>query len=264
MTDHLAATSPGRHFFEPFFFSVEDAGAGRTVHLVGAKGVEVTPEALYIHGHVSNCLGTVKQHKATVPVRKFCHPPCRINGAGRVGYVIDGHHFGARANQLLGCIEVPFTCGGNGKHADDCTAFFCHHLPGNDVAVVVHHRQQNFIAFRKKFSAPGLGYQVDGISGAAGENDFFGVGRMNKMADLFPSGFKLFGCPVGEVMRAAVDVGVGGGVIFREAPDDGGGFLRGSRVVEIHQRISTHLLIQNGKFVPDGFRCCHSAAVYSL
>ena len=45
-------------------------------------------------------------------------------------------------------------------------------LPRHQIAVVLHFREQNDIAFAKKFSAPGLRDQIDPLGRPAGENDF--------------------------------------------------------------------------------------------
>ena len=57
------------------------------------------------------------------------------------------------------------------------TRFLRQQLPGHDVAVMLHLREQDFVAGFDVLRAPGLGHEVDALGGAASENDFVGAAR---------------------------------------------------------------------------------------
>jgi hypothetical protein len=85
---------------------------------------------------------------------------------------------------------------------------FGEQLPRHDVRVMLQFADDDFIARADVFAAVTLRDEVDGLGGAADENDFLGVRRAEEFADLFAAGLKQFRRARGQRVRGAVDVGV--------------------------------------------------------
>ena len=108
-------------------------------------------------------------------------------------------------------------------------------------------------------SSPGLdalapervGDQVDGLSGVAGEDDLFRARRVEEGADFLARALVGFGRGVGEVVQAAVHIGVFGGIGVLEAVEHRLRLLRRGRVVEIDERLAVNRHGEDGKILAD-------------
>ena len=67
--DHLSPAHVRRHRVQPFFLSIQHAGAGRAVHLVPGKSIEVTIQLLDVNLRMDTPLRTVHQHRNVVMMR---------------------------------------------------------------------------------------------------------------------------------------------------------------------------------------------------
>src|SRR6266498_5403234 len=66
-------------------------------------------------------------------------------------------------------------------------------LPRHKVAVVLHHRQENYVAFPNKFSAPCLRYEINALSRSTGEHDLICPRRTDVFCNAVPRFFVSFG-----------------------------------------------------------------------
>src|SRR6185369_3768863 len=108
------------------------------------------------------------------------------------------------------------------------------------------------------------------LGGVAGKDDLLGARGVQELRYLGPAAFIGFRRGIGEVVQAAMHVGVFALVGFRHAVEHGGRLLRGSGVVEIDQRFAVNLHRQCGKVLPyagdvigailDGRMHCHPRA----
>ncbi len=64
-------------------------------------------------------------------------------------------------------------------------------VPGNDVGVMFHDRQDDFVARLKARGSPGVGYEVDALGRAGGEHDIMFGWRVQKAGDLAAHGLVL-------------------------------------------------------------------------
>ena len=62
-TDHVAAALVRRHGFQQSGLAIENADAGRTVHLVTGENVEVAIQSLYVDVDMRHGLGSIDQHR---------------------------------------------------------------------------------------------------------------------------------------------------------------------------------------------------------
>ena len=67
--DHLSPAHVRRHRVQPFFLSIQHAGAGRAVHLVPGERVEVAVQLLDVNFRVDTPLRTIHEHRNAVMMR---------------------------------------------------------------------------------------------------------------------------------------------------------------------------------------------------
>ena len=146
----------------------------------------------------------------------------------------------SRIQKLLELIEDQFAAPVDRSHAQPRALFFTEDLPRHDIRVMLHARDQNFIARTHLSAAVGLRDEVNRFGGASHENDFFGRRGIQEGLHRAARGFMLPRGKFGEEMHAAVDVGVFVFVIVAEGVDHHLRLLRGSRVVQIHERLAAN------------------------
>ena len=77
-------------------------------------------------------------------------------------------------------------------HAQDGILLVAQHLPGNDVGVMLHGGDQDFVAGLHVLPAVGLRDQVDALRGPAHEDDLPRIGGVQESLDLDPRAFVRF------------------------------------------------------------------------
>jgi hypothetical protein len=127
---------------------------------------------------------------------------------------------------------------------------------------MLHHRQEDAVAFLQIGSPPRVGDQVDRLGGVAHENAFFGGPGVDELRHDVP-GFFVFGSRrLGQLVHTAMNVGVDGAVVLIHRVDDLRRLLRARRAVQKDKGLPTVLLrlVQNRE-IPANLigveRCCH-------
>jgi hypothetical protein len=115
--------------------------------------------------------------------------------------------------------------------------------------MVLHDREHDLIAGLDAFAAEGIGDEVDGFGGVAGEDDFFLAGGVEEGAHLLARILVRLGRGIGEVMQSAMHIGVFGGVGVRDAFQHRAWLLRRGGVVEIDERLAVDLHGEDGKIL---------------
>ena len=82
--------------------------------------------------------------------------PDRIDGAERVGEVNHGDETGTRREQPIEGIEIELAGVSDRHRLDHGPGCLCDKLPGNDVGVMLHRRDQDLVAGPKRASAEGV------------------------------------------------------------------------------------------------------------
>ena len=82
------------------------------------------------------------------------------------------------------------------------------HLPGHDVGVVLHRRDQHRLARLQHAAAVAVGDQVDRLGAVAGEHDLAAVGAFSSRGHRVARGFVGLGGALAHPVQAAMDVGV--------------------------------------------------------
>ena len=101
----------------------------------------------------------------------------------------DGHQFGTRTKKGGEGVEDQFTGVIDGSDTKHGSGLLGQELPGDNVRVVFHRRQKDFIPRVDMGTPIRLGDQVNGLRRSADKNDFLAVGSSDKLTDFFPSAF---------------------------------------------------------------------------
>jgi hypothetical protein len=118
-------------------------------------------------------------------------------------------------------------------------------LPWNNVGMMLKGRDQNFIARLQARAQKTLGYQVDCLGSSTCEYHFLAGAGIDEAAHFFTRTFKLISGTLAERMNTPVNVGVILLVILTDGIDDNLRMLARCCIVQIDQRMSIHLLVQD-------------------
>ena len=118
-------------------------------------------------------------------------------------------------------------------------------MPGHDVGVVFHNRQDDFIARLHAGGRPTVGYKIDRLRCARGKNNMLIRRRIQKPRNGGSGGFILVCCKVRKVVQATVNIGIfmtiGGSYrVYHHLR-----LLRGCAIIKVNQRFAVHLPRQN-------------------
>ena len=83
---------------------------------------------------------------------------------------------------------------------------FAENLPGDDIGVMLHGGDEHLVPGSNLGPPVGLSYEVDGLGGAANEDDLPLRPRIDVAARLHPGVLIGLGRPLAELVDAAVDV----------------------------------------------------------
>src|SRR6185437_9656089 len=151
--------------------------------------------------------------------------------------------------QLFKFFQQEFAAFIDGSNTKLRTLFFAQHLPWNDIGVVLHASNQDFVPASDMFTSICLRDQVDSLSGSAKENDFLCVRCIDERLRRYPRLLVRFRCTLGKSMHPAMNVRIVVAVVALNGVDHCEWLLSCRRVIEINQRLAVHLLMKNGKIL---------------
>src|SRR6185312_99150 len=125
--------------------------------------------------------------------------------------------------------------------------FIAENLPGHDVGVVLHGRDQDLVTAAHVDSPVSLRHQVDSLGSATNKNEFFYIRRIDEAAHRLACTIMLRRRELREKVNAAMNVGIFLFVIARDRVDDRSRLLRCSSVIEVDQFFSTNVACQDRK-----------------
>ena len=163
----------------------------------------------------------------------------------------DRDHLGARREQLLEFVDQEIALVVDRRPFEHRALALAQEVPGHDVGMVLHDREHDLVAGLDALAPERVGDQVDGLGGVAGEDDLFRARRVEEGADFLARALVGFGRGVGEVMQAAVHIGVFGGVGMLEAVEHRLRLLRRGGVVEIDERLAVNRHGEDRKILAD-------------
>ena len=234
--DHLAAAAPWRQGVENFRAAPEHADAGRGVDLVAGKREEIDAERLHVDADVGDGLRGVDQHERPGVFRGAGHFRDRIDGAEGVGNPGEREDFRALVEQGKERVLVQRAVLVAGNHLENRAGALAEHLPRNDVGMVLQRGNEDFIARLDPAGKPeDVGDEIDAIGGAGGEDHLVRSGGIEVGGDRLAGFFKGLGGEAGEMVGAAVDVGIDRLVVVPGRQQHRHRLLGGGRIVQINQ-----------------------------
>ena len=260
LADHFAAAQERLHLLEQLGTAVEHTNARGTEHLVRGEGVEITADGLHVHWQVRRALRTVHEEQCTVSPRLRSDLFNRVDRAERVGYVWHRGDTRPGIEQVLEPVERQRLRVRQLDVANGRALLRRQPLPGDEVRVVFHLREQNLVPLEYIRAPPRVGNEVDRLGCVAGEDDTLGRGRVDELRDLraglFVGGRRFFA----EAVDSPVDVRVVVLVVVDERVDHLPRLLRCRRVVQIDKRLAIHLPLQDREVLPNAMNVqCHAA-----
>ena len=137
----------GRHVREHFAPPVEDAAAGGTAEFVAGEGQEIAADFLHIDGPVPGALGGIDQRDNAAAAGAGAQLGHGIDRAQRVGNVGEREELDGAVQQPSKPRQVQQPVVAGDRHVGQLGAgAFGQQLPGDDVAVMLHFRQQYGVA----------------------------------------------------------------------------------------------------------------------
>ena len=133
----------------------------------------------------------------------------RVDGAEGVGDVADGEEIGALGEEGVEGLQIEGAVVEDGNDFELGTAAFAKHLPGDDVGVVLEVGDEDFVTgCEVSGESEDGGDEIDAVGGAGGEDDLVRRWGVEVSGDR-DAGFLVgSGGGLGEMVGAAVDVGV--------------------------------------------------------
>ena len=241
MLNHLSPTLIRRQTVEPVLLAIEHADARRTVHLMTAEDKEVAVEILHVDLEMGRALGAVDHHGNVVGMGDAHDILHGINRTEDVAHVGNAYYLRMFVEQLLKGLQVEESVVG---HRDDAQADALAgggELPGHDVGVVLHHRDDDLVArLHHRFGERG-GNEVESLGGAAREDNLRRRPGVDEATHRLAGSLMELGSLHAEVVDAAVHIGVGVEVLVAHGVEHAHRLLRRGGVVEINERLAVHL-----------------------
>ena len=234
--DHAPAAQEGRHGLQQFPLAIEHADARRAQHLVAAEDEEIDVQGLHVGLLVRHALGPIHQHQGAglVPAANdFGHG---VDRAQYVGYRRNGDEFGPLGEQRVERVQAKQAVVGEGNVPQHRAAALGKLLPGDEVRVMLHLGEQDLIARLDVRIAPTPRDGVDARGCPIGKDALLALRGVDERADRLPGLVEQLVRLLGQLVNAAMHVGVMLFVATDDRLDDLAGMLRAGRVVEVDQR----------------------------
>ena len=123
-------------------------------------------------------------------------------------------------------------------------------LPGHDVGVVLHVGDDDFVACLHLAFAERRRHEVDGLGGAASEDDLLRLAGVDELAYLFTCCLVQVGSLLGEIVDAAVHIGIDVQVLVAHGVEHTQRLLCRSRIVQIDQWLLIYFAAQYREVFP--------------
>ena len=158
---------------------------------------------------------------------------------------------GLFAERRLEGVDVESALFGDIHPFEHGTLPFPQELPGHDVGMVLHDRQDDFIACADPRRHKARGHQVERVGRALGENDLFGARRVEELAHRLTRLFIGIGRSLRQRVQSAMHIGIGVLIGIGDRVDHRPGFLGRSAVVEIDQALAVYIFLEDREVFPN-------------
>ena len=234
--DHVAADQEGGHLLEQLALGVQDADSRRSVDLVPGEPVEVGADRLHVEPEVRRCLRAVDQHPRAHAVGARDDLLDAVDRAERVRHVHHSDELRRLRELTVERVLVETAVRGDRHVAELGVALPAEDLPGHDVRVVLHLRDQHPVSRPHVRASPRVGHEIDRLGHVLRENDLF-VGGVDRSGDPAARALEGLGRLLRQRVDAAMDVRVVLGQCADERVEHDPRLLRRCGAVEVAQRV---------------------------
>ena len=161
--------------------------------------------------------------------------------------MVHGHDLRAAGQQTIEQIHPKLALVCDRQHLQLRAFFLAQQLPGDDVRVVLHLRDQHLIALADMRAAIRLRHEVDRFGRAAHEHDLARARGIQEALRFLAGQLVGLRGALAQQVDAAMDVRVVLGVAPHHRIDHRLRLLGRRGVVEVHQRFSMNLLTEDGE-----------------
>ena len=214
--------------------------------------IEIRVEIAHVDVEMHRALRAVDQHRHAMGMGDGDDVLDRRHRAQHIGHLGDGDDLRALGQRALERIQRERAVVGDIDPFQHRALAFAMEMPGHDIGMMLHHGKHDFIALPDMGDAEAGGDQVDRLRRRARKNDLVVRGRIEKPAHGFARRLVSLGRRVGQIMQAAMHIGVFVLVSVRQAFDHRPRLLRRGGIVEIDQRLAIGALGQNRKIGAQG------------
>ena len=147
LVNHLSSALIRWKFLQPSLLAIEHANARWSIHLMAAKGIEVTIHVLHVNLHVRRTLCSIYHDRYSVLMGYADNVGNWINCSKHVTDMSHAHQFSTLRQVCCDSIATDKTTViGNGQVPDHDATFHRLQLPRDDVRVVFHLSDQYLVA----------------------------------------------------------------------------------------------------------------------
>ena len=251
--DHFPAALIRRHGFEHFRAPIQNPDACWPAHLMPRQDQEIAPNFLHVNGPVPGALRGIHERRHAELARPGAQLHHRIDRAERVGNMRHREQLHLAGEALVEAVHVEEAdVAGDGQIDQLGTRALGQQLPRDNVAMVLHLREQDYVTRFDVLRAPGLRHQIDAFGGPARENDLVRAARVDELGSARPRGLEGIRGAIAQFVNPTMDIRVVVLVVMPQGLEHRARLLRGGGVVEVDQRLAMHLLIEDGKVGPNG------------
>ena len=197
-------------------------------------------------------MGAIEQHRDTARVGHRNHFGGGVDGAERIGDMNKGEQPGPLAQQLLHRMKIQFSGGRDRDDLKKSAGLLREYLPGDNVGVVLHGSNQDFVTRPDAAPTKALGDQIDGLRGSPNKDDFMIVAGIDELPDLAAGRLIAVSGPLAERVNPSMDIRIVVFVYIANGVDHGAWFLSGCAVIQVVERMPVDGLGQDRKITPDG------------
>ena len=172
LINHFATTEERWCLLQQLAPPPEEAHACGATKLVAGSHQPIAIQLLHINRQMGKALARIHQHAGANGVGERHHLCDGIEAAQGVADMHQRHQASTPVELSAQIIEIQLTGSGEAHMAQHGSRPRRHHLPGHQVAVVLHHRGEDLVSGLELIERPRHRYQIDGFSGIAGEHDF--------------------------------------------------------------------------------------------
>ena len=176
----------------------------------------------------------------------------RIHRAGGIGHPGRREQSGSIADEVLHVIQGEHAIGIDRNDLQFDSQPFPKQLPGDDVRMMLHGRDEYFISTFKRADAPRVGDQIDRFRGAPRVDDLVGGTGIDEVGDALPGGFESLGRLDAQFVRGPMDIGCSHGIVGVDGLDHRPRLGCRGGTVQIDQRLAVYGSLQNRELGTDG------------